>query len=114
MNKILLCGLLLCLFGAAGKGYGQEVEWTFGLQSGRSTNGNTPSLSIDGTIYIGSSDNRLYAINPDGSEKWSFDGGNDIDSSPTIGSDGTIYFGSGLYWGSNLYAINPDGTLVLI
>lgn len=26
MNKILLCGLLLCLFGAAGKGYGQEVD----------------------------------------------------------------------------------------
>jgi hypothetical protein len=26
INKITLCGLLLCLFGAAGKGYGQEVE----------------------------------------------------------------------------------------
>ena len=27
VNKILLCGLLLCLLGAAGKGYGQEVDW---------------------------------------------------------------------------------------
>jgi hypothetical protein len=26
MNKIILLGLLLCLLGAAGKGYGQEVE----------------------------------------------------------------------------------------
>ena len=26
MNKIILCGLLLCLLGAAGKGYGQEVD----------------------------------------------------------------------------------------
>ena len=26
INKIILCGLLLCLFGAAGKGYGQEVD----------------------------------------------------------------------------------------
>ena len=26
INEIILCGLLLCLFGAAGKGYGQEVE----------------------------------------------------------------------------------------
>jgi len=26
MNKILLCGLLLCLLGAAGKGDGQEVS----------------------------------------------------------------------------------------
>ena len=38
MNKILLCGLLLCLLGAAGKGYGQEVkpgtvlDWEFGQQ----------------------------------------------------------------------------------
>ena len=36
MNKIILCGLLLCLLGAAGKGYGQEVkpgtvlDWEFG------------------------------------------------------------------------------------
>ena len=26
MNKIILCGLLLCLLGAWGKGHGQEVD----------------------------------------------------------------------------------------
>ena len=26
MNKNILCGLLLCLLGPAGKGYGQEVK----------------------------------------------------------------------------------------
>jgi outer membrane protein assembly factor BamB len=36
----------------------------------------------------------LYALNPDGSQKWSFTTGHDVDSSPAIGTDGTIYVGS--------------------
>jgi outer membrane protein assembly factor BamB len=40
-------------------------------------------------------DNKLYAINPDGSQKWSFTTGDiAIWSSPAIGADGTIYVGS--------------------
>ncbi len=38
MNKTILCGLLLCLFGAAGKGYGQEL--TTGLVASYPFNGN--------------------------------------------------------------------------
>ena len=31
-----------------------------------------PAIGSDGTIYVGSWDNNLYAINPDGgSKKWS-------------------------------------------
>ena len=56
---------------------------------------------------MGSFDNNLYAINPDGSLKWSYPTGNEIASSPAIGADGTIYVGSG---DKNLYAINPDGS----
>jgi len=37
-----------------------------------------------------------------------FSSGDRIYSSPAIGSDGTIYVGS---YDSNLYAINPDGSL---
>ncbi len=66
-----------------------------------------PSIGSDGTIYVGSYDNRLYAINPDGTEKWSFITGNEIGSSPTIGSDGIIYVSS---YDGKLYAIYPDGT----
>jgi outer membrane protein assembly factor BamB len=29
-------------------------------------------VAADGTIYVGSEDNNLYAINPDGSQKWKF------------------------------------------
>ena len=67
----------------------------------------SPAIGSDGTIYVGSSDNNLYAINPDGSKKWAFKTGDYVDSSPAIGSDGTIYVGSN---DSYLYAINPDGS----
>ena len=39
MNKIILCGLLLCLLGAAGKGYGQEVD-IYVSKEGSDTSGN--------------------------------------------------------------------------
>ena len=32
----------------------------------------SPAIGSDGTIYIGSNDRYLYALNPDGSLKWSF------------------------------------------
>lgn len=52
-------------------------------------------------------DGKLYAINPNGTEKWTFETGDVISSSPAIGPDGIIYVGSR---NENLYAINPDGT----
>lgn len=69
----------------------------------------SPAIAADGTIYFGSRDNNLYAIDPDGSLKWTFDVGGDS-SSPAIASDGTIYVGSSIT-DNNLYAINPDGSL---
>jgi outer membrane protein assembly factor BamB len=67
----------------------------------------SPAIGNDGTIYVGSRDGKLYAVNPDGTKKWAFTAGDSIYSSPAIGSDGTIYVGS---LDHNLYAINPDGT----
>jgi outer membrane protein assembly factor BamB len=55
----------------------------------------------------GKNDKNLYAINPNGTEKWRFATDGEVFSSPTIGADETIYVGS---YDSNLYAINPDGT----
>jgi len=65
----------------------------------------SPAIGSDGTIYVGSGDNNLYAINPDGSKKWAFKTSGDVDSSPEIGSDGTIYVGSNE---ENLYAIKEN------
>ena len=67
----------------------------------------SPAIGSDGTIYVGSDDGNLYAINPDGTLKWNYKTVGLIRSSPAIGSDGTVYVGS---W-DRLYAINPDGTL---
>jgi len=71
----------------------------------------SPAIALDGTIYFGTgwgSDSNVYAINPDGTQKWSLSTGGSVESSPIIGSDGTIYVGSS---DRNLYAINPNGTV---
>lgn len=55
-----------------------------------------PAIGADGTVYVGSNDDKLYAFNPDGSLKWDSGttiGGN-VFSSPAIGADGTVYIGS--------------------
>jgi outer membrane protein assembly factor BamB len=77
----------------------------------------SPAVASDGTIYIYSSANYLYAIRPDGTKKWQFyvKWHNDFWSSPTIGPDGTIYIGSARSqedpnYDGGLHAINPDGT----
>lgn len=68
----------------------------------------SPAIASDGTIYVGSLDNKLYAVKPDGSKKWEFQTSGFIFSSPAIGSDGTIYFGSSDH---HVYAVNSDGSL---
>lgn len=66
----------------------------------------TPSIAADGTIYIGSDSDNLFAINPDGTQKWVFNtDGFNIRSTPAIASDGTIYVTSD---DDNLYALNPE------
>jgi len=55
----------------------------------------SPAIGSDGTIYVGSKDGKVYALNgQSGAKKWEFTTGGYVYSSPTIGSDGTIYVGS--------------------
>ena len=73
----------------------------------------TPVIDSDGIIYCKGAynhlDRYLYAIYPNGIEKWKYEAGGLIsDSSPAIDEDGTIYIGS---WDGKLYAINSNGTL---
>jgi len=64
----------------------------------------------DGTVYFNDSSGFLYALNPDGSLKWTYNGQGSGSEGPTIvGADGTIYFGTGSH--SAIHAVNPDGTL---
>jgi outer membrane protein assembly factor BamB/subtilisin family serine protease len=70
-----------------------------------------PTVGADGTVYIGSTDNSLYAFNSDGSRKWSFATISSIDgSAATVAADGTIYVASGFSVNGALDALNADGT----
>lgn len=67
----------------------------------------SPAIGADGTIYFGSDDGNLYAVNANGTQKWAFRTDAGVESSPAIAADGTIYVGSG---DGNLYAVSPGGT----
>jgi outer membrane protein assembly factor BamB len=82
----------------------------------------TPALGADGTIYVGETTSdgtqetgTMFAVNPDGSEKWRFSGGGAAPTSAAVGADGTIYYGSGSVGETGIdpavFALNPDGTL---
>ncbi len=102
-NGILSMTLILFLT-AVGLAQGTE-KWHF--VTGGPVFWSSPAIGTDGTLYVGSWDFNLYAINPDGTQKWAFPTGGVVFSSPAIGTDGTLYVGSD---DGSLYAINPDGT----
>lgn len=67
----------------------------------------SPVIASDGTIYIGATDGKFYAIGADGETKWVFKTDGRIVGSAAIARDGTIYFGSA---DGRFYALNRDGT----
>jgi outer membrane protein assembly factor BamB len=78
-------------------------EWVLTVNS---QSDSSPAISPDGTIYFGTFNGRLWAVNPDGSAKWVFRAGREIKSSPAVGGDGTIYFGCR---DRKFYAVGQDG-----
>jgi len=69
----------------------------------------SPSVGPDGTVFVGSNDNSLYAYNADGSLKWSHASEGIYDtSSAAVGPDGSVYAGS---TDGNIYAYTSAGAL---
>jgi outer membrane protein assembly factor BamB len=76
------------------------MKWSFNLGSNRHILRSCPTISIDGTIYIGvkvgeGGGGEILAVHSNGTEKWrkkiaTFR----VESSPCIGEDGTVYIGS--------------------
>ncbi len=69
----------------------------------------SPVVGSDGTIYIGTFSQKLYALYPNCSIEWIFDDpllNNGQVPTPVLGNDGTIYAANS----QTLFAINPDGT----
>jgi len=99
-----------------------SFRWSFSVKPTKTNQAayiySSPAIAPDGTIYFGTeerffqnpatSSGTLYAVNPDGSEKWKYPVAAAIYSDPAIAEDGTIYFGC---YDSNLYALNPNGSL---
>lgn len=106
------------------------LKWEFEIGGIFAGTINSPLIGHDGIIYIGAGSNdmtkdaeggyRFVAINPDGTEKWSFDlnkatgaSGNKphdttVYSSAVQADDGTIIFGCAI---GTVFALNQDGTL---
>lgn len=82
-----------------------DVKWIYFIDSPE-VEFSSPAIGADGTVYAGCIDYNLYAINANGSLKWTYTTANRIGSSPAIGADGTVYVGSA---DGNLYAIGPGG-----
>ena len=69
-------------------------------------------IAADGTVYYGGIDNIAYAINPDGSTKWSHDAAGNADAAIRIGSNGNIWFGIGWEVDKVMVLRPSDGALV--
>ena len=111
---ITLLALCLCLGGCGEKEPVQpsatKAKATAGIKLWEFKTGyrvhSSPAIGSDGTVYVGSSDKKLYAINgQSGEKKWEFETGAGVSSSPAIGPDGTVYVGS---YDNKLYAIKTD------
>ncbi len=102
------------------------IKWKY--DTGNLIYYSSPAIASDGTIYVGDVGSGtipmgLYALNQDGTLKWSyFPSGYEYisitHSSPAIASDGTIIVGANGDFmelpdsgRAALFAINPDGTL---
>lgn len=101
--------VLVLVFGVSAAAWAQEDgETVWSYQTGAWIN-SSPAIGPMGTIYVGSDNGKLYALNPNGTLFWFYPLALGlISSSPAFGNDGTIYIGS---FDGNLYAINSNGTL---
>jgi len=76
-------------------------------QTGDWVESSTALSPDESTIYVGSWDNSLYAIDSaSGVVKWTFATGSLIFSSPAVAEDGTVYFGGA---DGFVYGLSPDG-----
>ena len=79
--------------------------WRFTGASGDIDSG--IQVDANGHIYFGSDDDNVYALYPDGTLKWSFTTGGNVEVKPAVKGDGTVYAGSS---DGHLYSINQVTT----
>lgn len=84
-------------------------KWRFNLNTAGNTGfyGN-PVIGPDGTIYQGSDENdkKLYAINPDGTEKWRASLNSGVYGAPAVDGNGNVYV---VTLQGGVYCFTPTG-----
>ena len=63
-------------------------------------------IGDDGTVYVGNSNDTLYALYPDLTVKWIFGLDDGVSASPALGAGGAVFVQSE---GESLYALTPGG-----
>jgi outer membrane protein assembly factor BamB len=90
-----------CNRGADGPGSAPAPKWSF--ETGEDVWGSP--VVADGTLYVGSYDEHMYALSAEtGEEIWRYRTGDRIDGTPAV-VDGTVYFGS---FDRNVYALDAE------
>lgn len=86
----------------------EEVRWVSSVYSWLTS----PALGTDGTIYVGSSDGHLYALDElTGTAKWKFAAGGPIFHTPAVGTNQIVYVNSEET--KSIYALNAtNGTKI--
>lgn len=102
-------GNLYCINARTGK----EI-WRFPRQA-MSTG--AVATGYDGTVYYATvlGNGRLYAVTPEGDEKWTYVVGHAVKYAPIVDGAGTVYLCSYLSPKSGeIHAVNPDGTALWV
>ncbi|MGK5094882.1 CBM35 domain-containing protein [Deltaproteobacteria bacterium TL4] len=86
--------------------------WDFKTEDAGGNMYSTPVTAKDGTIYLGGGgytnpNQKIYAINSNGTKKWEFKTNGIVSASLSIGTDGTVY---GASQDGYLYALYSNGT----
>ena len=76
----------------------------------------SPAIGMDGTVYTGAGDQKVYALDGQtGAKKWEFETGDSWPVgagfamvSPSIGAEGTVYVGSHVGQESKVYALDGN------
>jgi outer membrane protein assembly factor BamB len=82
-----------------------ETPFNFGAQAGAG-----PTLiGDDGTIYFGGDNYNIYAVNPDGTQKWSYATGGAVKQGVAMSADGSTIYATSV--DGRVYAISSNGAL---
>jgi len=84
----------------------KEIKWTLLLDGYVESN---VSIDLEGNIYTGCYDGKLYSLSPQGKINWSYKTKDIIRSAPAIDGEGNVYTGS---YDGFLYALDRPGNLM--